>query len=420
MKTNILTILFIIASAGYLCAQQGWNYQNPNLTVQNQHGAICPINKDTVCVIADNGKFLSTTDGGTTWLERNTGVQVLFFDISFINYNLGYAAGQGGTILKTGDWGTCWNTMNTGTQADLFSVCIKAENDIWAVGDSGVIIHSTDYGLTWVKLPAVTNLMLNSIAFRGDTGIIVGNHGTLLRSVDNGATWIPGNPGTTEDISSLVMTPHYAYALAGVSYPYGFQGTEALRSGDLNSWVSFSGPGQFGGLSKIDFARDSTGFGITSGVITDGYGFIYIDKTTDSGESWFDSFINYEAPYPVAWGDCDIKFVTDSIGYALCGNNILKTIDGGKLVGIKEIDPLRSFSIYPNPSASDAINISFSNFTPEKSSLEIVDLNGRTLLNTRVAANPQSINISGLEKGVYFINLMNGKRIIGVERFVKE
>ena len=417
MKTNIL-ICALVAFGSHLSAQQGWQYEISNLT-GNQCGAICSLNKDTVCVMSDGGMFLKTPDGGSSWTEHNTGINRSFFDLAFSSSNTGYASGSSGIILKTFDRGTTWIPLSTGTNKDLFSVCIKSPENIWAVGDSGVILHSADGGCSWTKNNTLTGNRLNSICFQdSNTGFIAGNNGTLLETVNGGTTWSPVNIATTKDLFSLSATNNYTYLLAGGVINYYYSSDELFKTADNITWTSnYMGP-SIPGLSRLIFQNDSLGFTMASNCTTNGECMIIMTKSSDYGQNWYTSFNNWNPPSLVGIAHGDISFATDSIGYALCGNNILKTTDQGTFVSIKELNQHPGFKIFPNPSASDAVSVELTGDL-QGLSVEISDMQGMILVKKDNLERLNALDISQIHPGVYFVRLMKENRIIGVDKLLR-
>jgi len=417
MKTTVL-ICILIAFGSHLYAQQGWQYQISNLT-GNQCGAICSITRDTVCVMSDGGMFLKTTDGGSSWTEHNTGINRSFFDLAFSNSNTGYAAGSKGTILETFNGGATWIPLATGTKADLFSVWIKSPENIWAVGDSGVILNSADGGCTWTKNNTLTGNRLNSICFQNsNTGFIAGNGGILLGTVNSGATWSPVNIATTKDLFSLSATNNYTYLLAGGVFNYDYNSDEVFKSADQINWTSNSIWTSIPGLSRLIFQNDSLGFTIGSELTTNGVSIIIMNKSTDYGQNWYTSFYNWNPPSSVGIAYGDISFATDSVGYALCGNNILKTTDQGTFVSIKELNHQPGFKIFPNPSASNEVSIELTG-NMQGLSVEISDMQGMILVKKNNLKRLNLLDVSQTHPGVYFVRLMQDNRIIGVGKLLR-
>ena len=80
-------------------------------------------------------------------------------------------------------------------------------------------------------------------------------------------------------------------------------------------------------------------------------------------------------------------------------------------VGIPELEKDEYISVYPNP-ATEYINIRLPNEI-KKSTLCILDLQGRTILNQFINKQETSLNISGLREGIYLLIIESeNKRIV--------
>ena len=103
------------------------------------------------------------------------------------------------------------------------------------------------------------------------------------------------------------------------------------------------------------------------------------------------------------------------------GNNYyrLKQVDiNGKytyssVVLLQDTKALDIFSISPNP-ATDKVRIK----VPESGDLSVIDVNGRTLLTSKIDAETE-LNISGFVSGAYFVNF-TGKTQTASLRFIKK
>lgn len=80
-------------------------------------------------------------------------------------------------------------------------------------------------------------------------------------------------------------------------------------------------------------------------------------------------------------------------------------------VGIHEnLKNTYNFSIYPNPTNGDIVNIVFNNSTPSKAKINVSDITGRILYSSNISeqdveTNKYSINLNGFSVGMYFISL---------------
>jgi len=68
---------------------------------------------------------------------------------------------------------------------------------------------------------------------------------------------------------------------------------------------------------------------------------------------------------------------------------------------------LSQTAIFPNP-ASNSFQISLNSNLDQNAELNVLDINGRTVINTRLESNLQSISISNLSNGLYIVKVNNG------------
>jgi hypothetical protein len=76
-------------------------------------------------------------------------------------------------------------------------------------------------------------------------------------------------------------------------------------------------------------------------------------------------------------------------------------------------------TVYPNP-ASNAINISYNNHSYSgETEVDIVDLKGQIVKSIRLNEIEQTLDISELESGVYFVRLSNSRENLVQKLIVK-
>lgn len=85
-------------------------------------------------------------------------------------------------------------------------------------------------------------------------------------------------------------------------------------------------------------------------------------------------------------------------------------------VGVRDMnDELGVMSVYPNP-ANDVLNIDLG-IVKENTEIKITDLIGRKILVTEYKSQ---IDISFLEKGIYFISIQQDSKTLGVKNIIKQ
>ncbi len=82
-----------------------------------------------------------------------------------------------------------------------------------------------------------------------------------------------------------------------------------------------------------------------------------------------------------------------------------------------EITQTEKLKVYPNP-VSDFVNLSVKGILEKQNVVNVIDVNGKVVMTTKLNSNLQQINVSTLPKGVYMITVNNGGSKINT-KFVK-
>ena len=140
-------------------------------------------------IIGDNGLLLHTSDSGVNWELQDTGLNIRFLDVSFIDSLTGWIVGENGTVIHTTDGGKTWNLQFTGVTAHLNGVSFVNNLSGWAAGDKGTIISTNDGGQNWNVDNSGTSIDLADVFFVDvNNGWIVGKNGTILSNGASGET----------------------------------------------------------------------------------------------------------------------------------------------------------------------------------------------------------------------------------------
>ncbi|HET8838434.1 MAG TPA: YCF48-related protein, partial [Flavobacteriaceae bacterium] len=311
------------------------------------------------------------------------------------------------------------------TTENLFSIAMISLNNIWIVGHHGMVLHSTDGGNNWVMNNTLSSEQLNSIAFKDNRGYIAGNNGTLLQSNDYGNTWQPVSLSIIDDLFSLSMTESNTQLLAGQANEeyVAYFADEIYKTEDDSTWTNYYVPNFMDiGVANLYFLNDNVGFYLDAAAAFCNCSHMNIFKTTDSGQTWSISYqaSTYNSNSPFFSGFSDLIFVNDTIGYAYVSSKFFKTINGGSswLSTSKKDFNFESFTIYPNPSHGNTINLEFSNPATSDFTFEISNISGKHVFSVeRIENGP--INISSLENGLYFVTILDDGKFIGSEKFIK-
>jgi photosystem II stability/assembly factor-like uncharacterized protein len=114
----------------------------------------------------------------TYWKYNNPGpLGNQFFDLTYVNDQVGYACGDAGVIATTTDGGHTWTYDYISTRESLQSIQFVNETTGFAVGAGGIVVKTTNRGITWTTVTRPTTLanLNNLYFFDASNGIVVGN-----------------------------------------------------------------------------------------------------------------------------------------------------------------------------------------------------------------------------------------------------
>ena len=107
--------------------------------------------------------------------------------------------------------------------------------------------------------------------------------------------------------------------------------------------------------------------------------------------------------------------ITSGVTPALAYNSALEALSVTSGSSLKQAFSTNELTVYPNP-ASDVLNIA--GWNNENMSYSIISSTGHTIFSgTYTGGN--SIEISDLRKGVYFIQLVDGENNVQNKKFIK-
>jgi photosystem II stability/assembly factor-like uncharacterized protein len=195
---NIITSLLLIAVMLSLvgCKPGRPQFAMPEIkmiTGENLHSVVA-FTPEEVMVCGSYGAVYFTNSGGgdiKEWQPQVSGVgDTLLCEATFVSRQRGWVVGTKGTIISTSDGGKSWKQQESGTEKNLFSVAFVDASNGWAVGEFGTIIHSADGGESWTFQAESIDKMLNGVCFVDAMhGWVVGEFGTILHTADGGGSW---------------------------------------------------------------------------------------------------------------------------------------------------------------------------------------------------------------------------------------
>lgn len=247
------------------------------------------------CAVGESGRIFVSTDSGTGWVQKASGVAERLNSVYFANVSTGYAVSSAGKVLKSDDAGETWSNLGTMTGAPaLYSVFFVSPSTGFVAGAGGKLFRTLNGGLAWSDIsPGDTGDFRKIFFYDESTGFIATAGGRILRTTDGGGSW-----------ASAVAADQPLYGVSFVSPSNGIAVGDKdtiVRSADGGAtWVlvSSAATGRLNGVSYFP----GTAIAVAAG--TSGRQF----RTTNNGLAWAQIRMN-GASSEMSWNGMVSTFV---------------------------------------------------------------------------------------------------------------
>lgn len=147
-------------------------------------------NAPTIDTITKESSILHSSNGGRTWEKLLADSEHYFFDVYFVNTQVGWICGGDGFILKSMDGGKKWIRQYAPTKSALIEIQFVDSNYGWAIGEDGEVLRTTDGGLHWSSHRIKVHGWIRLLNFSNRlNGWIAGEEGQAYQSTDGGVSW---------------------------------------------------------------------------------------------------------------------------------------------------------------------------------------------------------------------------------------
>ena len=178
--------------------------------------------------------------------------KAVFLDIA-TNQGDVFAVGERGIILNSKDGGESWTQLASPVDITLTSISFSSANEAWIVGHESTILHSVDGGATWSiqrYKPEEEKFYMSVNFVSPQSGYVLGTDGELWVTEDGGQKW---------DVTILSVEEWYQNHLFAVEKVGQTALVAAERGGvfysknGLADWQAIPSPyeGSFFGVNEI-------------------------------------------------------------------------------------------------------------------------------------------------------------------------
>lgn len=403
-STIYATALFAFAGLGVGHAQ--WTAQTKPAGAIGDLASVYFLDANHGYAVGGYGSAIRTNDGGLTWENKSFGGGFdTYGSIHCTDSITCYLGGNTGKMLKTADGGTTFTPMTSGVTQNIMSMQFTSASTGYAlVGTNGgfvksVLLKTVDAGATWKRMDSSVTALNKAYFADATTGFAVGIYGRILKTTDGGATFATFKIDTTVDLQAVF------FLNATIGFVAGNNGQLLKTVDGGTSWTALK-TGVTQSIRTVFFTDENTGYFA-------GDGQMEMQKTTDGGASWTKQKVTFDYSFNKLTSIC---FPDPSTGYAV-----------GPL-GIRKTAPVAVPSGLPNQVRNGKAAVDFfrdpaGNFLiletipqPEMT-VSVYSLQGNLLRNVPVSGLRTAVDIHGLTKGLYVVQLKNPTTVVAKSLF---
>ncbi len=320
---SVRSVKFINELTGFLTNNTGiykssngglnWEFKSPFEGIN-----ISVLDSNNYFIAGNYGTMIKTSNQGDNWeyLSQNTTSNSnygLYFTNEFTGFCISHYWSYPpypSSVLKTTDKGYHWNFVLQNTPNDLNDVYFNSASTGWLLGDNGLLYKSTNIGISWNVQNLNTSKNLYKMFFlTSNTGWIL-SESCIFSTTDAGNNWMKID-------NTLPMREDILFFNSFTGFIGGVGGIYKTTNSGYN-WFNILG----NSIQDIDKDSENNLYAIS---LNDFF------KSTDMGASWL------PLPSPQK-STVAMKMINTTTGYltSLRGN-VLKTTNGGVSWNVKKL-----------------------------------------------------------------------------------
>jgi len=297
--TDGLTVVAVGDNGNILRSSNGGTTWSKNIVAGYNFKCVVAYDS-TVWATTGNGKVFRSKPGNSPYTVLNVSVNSIN-SVCAVDNVTAFVCGNNGEVYRTTNYGTTWELRNSGISfpVKLNSISFKDALNGVVVGDGGIVYITTNGGTTWVLAAVSTTRNLLKAKYFAGGICVVGEYGVLLLRPTSGS-FTPINMRIQTDIRGVTGMDYDNIKVCGGG---GFIRNNASAS---RRFLNFEVNPMMANLSDILYVNGTTGFAVSS--LTDA-----IIKTTNSGQNW-----NFTAGATATYSWSVKLSASGSIGNTLC------------------------------------------------------------------------------------------------------
>lgn len=410
MKSSTILILFMTIAHVSMAQWMQVNSGISDLTLGAK--LLGSSNNHVFAATLGGSKLYRSNTNGDSWQEINPPVSgnipesgYFFNNRFFVSLN----SSQDCIFFST-DNGSSWNSVSGAPQTTWVRGFIDLSTNLFAYTSSKGIYKSSDGGSTWAEAnTGLTNMNVIAMTTIGNKLVAGTIGGGVFVSADNGASWVQkiiGVNGGDLNVSAV-------WRMGNSLYFYDQGGAAYVSINEGNSWSPWSKPAYIG-IGLLEVYRKAGSLYMETRHFAGGGLRDSIFLSTDEGISWMNITENLVA------SDLNGSGITELNGYTFIAYNLISPLKGiFRRLGLTSVSPEvwdAGITFYPNPC------LGYLQYTAPEGKmiqeLRFYNTDGQLMFIHQ--GQSDNINISSLDRGIYFVQIRFADNSISHTKVIKE
>lgn len=365
----------------------------PALTIQGNGYRVRIVSSNPVSVSNDNGSNITINSCADVW-PGDANSDGMADNLDVLELGMHYTQTGPPRAVTSNSWQSYFANNWMGTISNGKNLNHSDCNGDGIINDDDTLAIFNNYGLTHAFKPAQTNTVNSQLSIVPDQAMVAkGNWGTASIYLGDATSTINDINGVafTIDIDNTLIEPNSIYIEYQNSFMDAGQNLHFQKpdfaSGKIYSATTHTVSNNVSGFGKIATLH----YQILSSLSTDQVLNIGVSQANQSNASGV-------------------------ISPLTSGTGTLMAI--GASVGVKETLMSGNVLISPNPT-NGLLNVNFSTI-PQNTKIEIYNSIGALVLTEAMTNKNNTINVSELSSGMYFMKVLEGNEVVAVKKVVKE
>jgi photosystem II stability/assembly factor-like uncharacterized protein len=258
--------------------------------------------------VGATGSAEISDDGGANWRAVGARIEGEFHVLHAVSGSVAYAGGAQGVLASTANSGQSWANISPPTSADILAIAAPSGDTIFVLAPDGSLQRSDNGGASYKILnTGAATLPSAVVALDAQRILLLGPRG-VRRSANGGDEF----EAVADKVARAALV-RSAERVGNSVFAYGSHTLIVSRNGGA-SWKKIVTPRKRT-IRNVSFGTPGVGF------LLDTRGRLW--RTANGGKTWRD------LKTLGGWAVESLEFADAKHGFALAGENLLRTDDGG-------------------------------------------------------------------------------------------